>query len=258
MTRDACSPSAGTVSGAVGTPSSHASRCRAPTRCWPRARPCRQTSTARSSPLTSTRTSLRWRPCASCSTSATTTSRAIPGTAWSAVEASSRTTSTRPLTSCATLPSTAPASRTVPTSNSALGSGLFPLREHVEHGVRVALGSDVGAGTGFSLFKEGLQAYFTLHRASQTGGCPSPRRTCSTWRPRRGQQHWVCPIGSGRSRPAMSSMRFGCGPSRAARWLSGSGTLRDRKRPWRGPSHSARAPTSRASSWGVNRSRLPA
>ncbi|MDN5764544.1 MAG: guanine deaminase [Humibacillus sp.] len=47
-----------------------------------------------------------------------------------------------------------------PTSNSALGSGLFPLRAHVEHGVRVAVGSDVGAGTGFSLFKEGLQAYF--------------------------------------------------------------------------------------------------
>lgn len=47
-----------------------------------------------------------------------------------------------------------------PTSNSALGSGLFPLAAHVEHGVRVALGSDVGAGTGFSLFKEGLQAYF--------------------------------------------------------------------------------------------------
>ncbi|MGI8900825.1 MAG: guanine deaminase [Nocardioides sp.] len=47
-----------------------------------------------------------------------------------------------------------------PTSNAALGSGLFPLREHLDHGVRVALGSDVGAGTGFSLFKEGLQAYF--------------------------------------------------------------------------------------------------
>ena len=47
-----------------------------------------------------------------------------------------------------------------PTSNSALGSGLFPLRRHVEHGARVALGSDVGAGTGFSLLKEGLQAYF--------------------------------------------------------------------------------------------------
>jgi guanine deaminase len=47
-----------------------------------------------------------------------------------------------------------------PTSNSALGSGLFPLRRHVEHGVGVSLGSDVGAGTGFFLLKEGLQAYF--------------------------------------------------------------------------------------------------
>ncbi len=47
-----------------------------------------------------------------------------------------------------------------PTSNAALGSGLFPFRRHVRHGVHVALGSDVGGGTGFSLFKEGLQAYF--------------------------------------------------------------------------------------------------
>ena len=47
-----------------------------------------------------------------------------------------------------------------PTSNAALGSGLFPLRRHVDHGVGVALGSDVGAGTGFCLLKEGLQAYF--------------------------------------------------------------------------------------------------
>jgi len=47
-----------------------------------------------------------------------------------------------------------------PTSNAALGSGLFPLRRHRAAGVRVALGSDVGAGTGFCLLKEGLQAYF--------------------------------------------------------------------------------------------------
>ncbi|HET6560477.1 MAG TPA: guanine deaminase [Marmoricola sp.] len=47
-----------------------------------------------------------------------------------------------------------------PSSNSALGSGLFPLKRHVAYGVRVALGSDVGAGTGFSMLKEGLQAYF--------------------------------------------------------------------------------------------------
>ncbi len=56
-----------------------------------------------------------------------------------------------------------------PTSNSALGSGLFPLREHVEHGVRVGLGSDVGAGTGFSLFKEGLQAYFVQQLLGDRG-----------------------------------------------------------------------------------------
>jgi guanine deaminase len=46
-----------------------------------------------------------------------------------------------------------------PTSNAALGSGLFPLKRHLTAGVRVALGSDVGAGTGFFLLKEGLQAY---------------------------------------------------------------------------------------------------
>ncbi len=56
-----------------------------------------------------------------------------------------------------------------PTSNSALGSGLFPLREHVEHGVGVALGSDVGAGTGFSLLKEGLQAYFVQQLLGDRG-----------------------------------------------------------------------------------------
>src|SRR5262249_60860410 len=44
--------------------------------------------------------------------------------------------------------------------NSALGSGLFPMRRHVEHGVHVALGSDVGAGAGLFLPKEALQAYF--------------------------------------------------------------------------------------------------
>jgi guanine deaminase len=44
-------------------------------------------------------------------------------------------------------------------SNAFIGSGLFPMRGHLEAGVHVALGSDVGGGTGFSLFKEGLEAY---------------------------------------------------------------------------------------------------
>ena len=58
-----------------------------------------------------------------------------------------------------------------PTSNAALGSGLFPLDRHLAAGVRIALGSDVGAGTGFSLFKEGLQAYF-LQQLRGADGVP--------------------------------------------------------------------------------------
>ena len=54
-----------------------------------------------------------------------------------------------------------------PSSNSALGSGLFPLRRHVEHGVRVALGTDVGAGTGFSLLRGGPAGL--LHAAAARG-----------------------------------------------------------------------------------------
>ena len=46
-----------------------------------------------------------------------------------------------------------------PTSNQALGSGLFPLARHLRAGVRVALGTDVGAGTSFSLCGEATAAY---------------------------------------------------------------------------------------------------
>ena len=35
--------------------------------------------------------------------------------------------------------------------------------------MRVALGCDVGAGTGFSLFKEGLQAYFVQRLLGDQG-----------------------------------------------------------------------------------------
>lgn len=56
-----------------------------------------------------------------------------------------------------------------PTSNCALGSGLFPLAEHVARGIPVALGSDVGAGTGLSLFKEALQAYFVQQLLGPSG-----------------------------------------------------------------------------------------
>ena len=55
-----------------------------------------------------------------------------------------------------------------PCSNAALGSGLFSLKRHVEAGVRVALGTDVGGGIGFGILKEALQAYL-LQRIAPDG-----------------------------------------------------------------------------------------
>ena len=52
-----------------------------------------------------------------------------------------------------------------PASNAALGSGFFPLYRHLQAGVRFALGTDVGGGTGFGMLKEGLQAYLTQRLA---------------------------------------------------------------------------------------------
>jgi guanine deaminase len=46
-----------------------------------------------------------------------------------------------------------------PCSNAALGSGIFPMRGHIENKVRVALGTDVGGGIGFGMLKEALHAY---------------------------------------------------------------------------------------------------
>ena len=48
-----------------------------------------------------------------------------------------------------------------PGSNQFIGSGLFPMRRHLDHGVRLALGSDVAGGPGFSLLGEARTAYQT-------------------------------------------------------------------------------------------------
>jgi len=46
-----------------------------------------------------------------------------------------------------------------PTSNLFLGSGLFPLDEACSHGVKVGMGTDVGAGTTFSILHTLGEAY---------------------------------------------------------------------------------------------------
>jgi guanine deaminase len=60
-----------------------------------------------------------------------------------------------------------------PCSNAMLGSGIFPLRRHLDAGVHCALGTDVGGGTGFCILKEALQAY-ALQRLAPQGMLLTP------------------------------------------------------------------------------------
>ncbi|MBM3818118.1 MAG: guanine deaminase [Acidimicrobiia bacterium] len=54
-----------------------------------------------------------------------------------------------------------------PGSNAALGSGMFPLKRHLQAGVTCALGTDVGGGVGLGMLKEGLQAYLMQRLAPE-------------------------------------------------------------------------------------------
>ncbi|TRO26786.1 guanine deaminase [Pseudomonas sp. ALS1279] len=60
---------------------------------------------------------------------------------------------------CNRLAETGSAVAFCPTSNLFLGSGLFDLNKLEEHGVRVGLGTDVGAGTSFSQLQSLNEAY---------------------------------------------------------------------------------------------------
>jgi guanine deaminase len=64
-----------------------------------------------------------------------------------------------------------------PSSNAALGNGIFPLRRHVDAGVTCAIGTDVGGGTGFGMLKEGLQAHL-MQRVAEDGMNLDPARLC--------------------------------------------------------------------------------
>ena len=60
---------------------------------------------------------------------------------------------------CKRLAETGSAVAFCPTSNLFLGSGLFDLKKLEQHGVRVGLGTDVGAGTSFSQLQSLNEAY---------------------------------------------------------------------------------------------------
>jgi guanine deaminase len=60
-----------------------------------------------------------------------------------------------------------------PSSNAMLGSGIFPMHRHLAAGVRFALGTDVGAGTGFGMLKEALGCYM-MQRLLPDGMALSP------------------------------------------------------------------------------------
>lgn len=63
-----------------------------------------------------------------------------------------------------------------PGSNQFIGSGLFPMRRHLAHGVRMALGTDVGGGPGFSLLREARTAYQTQMLLGTEGTRLDPAR----------------------------------------------------------------------------------
>jgi guanine deaminase len=61
-----------------------------------------------------------------------------------------------------------------PSSNAALGSGIFPMSRHLKAGVRCALGTDVGGGAGFGMLKEALQAYLMQRLLNSSGTMLAP------------------------------------------------------------------------------------
>lgn len=54
-----------------------------------------------------------------------------------------------------------------PTSNLFLGSGLFKLYPFLDHGIRVGLGTDIGAGTSFSMLQTLNEAYKVVQLQKQ-------------------------------------------------------------------------------------------
>ena len=103
-----------------------------------------------------------------------------------------------------------------PCSNAALGSGLFPLRRHMAAGVKCALGTDVGGGTGFGMLKEGLQAYL-MQRLARGWRAADSGASAVLWRHARGRWHWAWKKRSATSAPARARTLCTCGLRKAVR-----------------------------------------
>ena len=54
-----------------------------------------------------------------------------------------------------------------PTSNLFLGSGLFKLKQAITHDIEVGLGTDIGAGTSFSMLQTMAEAYKVMQLQSE-------------------------------------------------------------------------------------------
>ncbi len=88
-----------------------------------------------------------------------------------------------------------------PSSNLFLGSGLFPLAAHVAAGVKVALGTDVGAGTSYSVLNEALGAH--LHQMNRPEGLRLEAAQL-LWLATRAGAHALCLPASGSLRRGMN------------------------------------------------------
>ena len=174
------------------------------------------------------------RPCAGCSRSTRTTSTPTTGTGCSGRAACWRTTCTPTDAELDLLAEHgARPSRTARRATARWAAACSRCAGTSSAGVRVALGTDVGAGTGFSLLREGLQAYFVQSAARAGRAAAHPRAPALPGHPGRGGG--AGPRRAGRRPVGGEAVRRGVGPSgrRQHARRRARATRTTRTTPWR-------------------------